>query len=303
MTRNTNSAADCDMDLRVKNTWTVTGDDLNILSSRGVPDYDSQHDLLGGYILNIAGTGCTIGGCTSGSCSLAVKNNDNQYTADENVGKINSNVIEFVDTKTFAEQTYNINYCGDWEANIGENLYNCRSDVCGTSSSGYSLNGLIGGNMAAGGSASQATCGLGAGLTGYTEDWFTVTTSEQGILKVELTGPAPCDWDFWVSDNSDNFKFSGLSSSCNEQSSMELPAGTYKIKVKQYNGNGNGQGNVRVSLLAGTCSNPKYLSALSSYGQEASANTVALSSSQQNDIFKFAVNKNGYLTADRKSTR
>ena len=184
---------------------------------------------------------------TSGYCSLAVKNNDNQYTADENVGKTSS--FEWF----IADQTYNINYCGDWEANIGENLYNCRSDVCGTSSSGYSLNGLIGGNMAAGGSASQATCALGAGLTGYTEDWFTVTTSEQGILKVELTGPSPCDWDFWVYDNSDNFKFSGLSTSCNEQSSMELPAGTYKIQVKQYNGNGNGQGNVRVSLAAGTC--------------------------------------------------
>jgi len=229
---------------------------------------------------------------TSGYCSLAVKNNDNQYTADENVGKTSS--FEWF----IADQTYNINYCGDWEANIGESLYNCRSDVCGTSSSGYSLNGLIGGNMAAGGSASQATCALGAGLTGYTEDWFTVTTSEQGILKVELTGPSPCDWDFWVYDNSDNFKFSGLSTSCNEQSSMELPAGTYKIKVKQYNGNGNGQGSVRVSLAAGTCSSPKYLSALSDYGQQASANTATLSSSVQNDIFKFTVNKNGYLTTN-----
>ena len=78
---------------------------------------------------------------------------------------------------------------------------------------------------------------IGAGFTNSVEDWFEVTTSQKGILKVELTGPSvsPCDWDFWVYDLSNNLKFSGETGSCSEQNSMELPAGTYKIKVGQYN--------------------------------------------------------------------
>jgi len=193
-----------------------------------------------------------------------------------------------------------VSSCGDWISNCGETVWNCHKDVCGTSSTRFNLNDKIGGaQLSVGNTITESTCGLGTGFTGNAEDWLEVTTSGYGFLEVALAGPSPCDWDFWVYDASSGaFKFSGETGSCSEQSSMELPAGTYKIKVRQYNGNGNGQGSVRASLIPpapGTCAVPKDLGSLNDYGNQVSGSTVALSSSVQDDIFKFTVNMQGYL--------
>ena len=143
-----------------------------------------------------------------------------------------------------------VDSCGDWTNNCGEDTYNCRADVCGTSSIRYNMNDLIGGNLAAGGTASQVTCGLGAGFTGSSEDWFEVTTSQSGYLRVELESiPFACDWDIFAYTAGLAELFRSETGACMEAktSPTSLPAGTYLIKVRRISGNG--QGDLRVRLL------------------------------------------------------
>ena len=139
--------------------------------------------------------------------------------------------------------------CGDWANNCGEAVNTCRSDVCGTSSIRYNMNDLIGGDLAAGGTASQVTCGLGTGFTGSGEDWFEVTTSQSGYLRVELESiPFACDWDIYVYNTGLAELFRSETGICMESktSPTSLPAGTYLIKVRRISGNG--QGDLRVRL-------------------------------------------------------
>lgn len=90
------------------------------------------------------------------------------------------------------------------------------------------MNDLIGGNLAAGGSGSQVTCGLGTGFTGNNDDWFEVTTAQAGYLNVALESiPFACDWDLYVYDTSLNFKFSSSTTNVCRDNSCAISAPTW----------------------------------------------------------------------------